>query len=389
MAIDPERQERLRKALGEANLDALVCAAASDVLLLSGYWPVMSLSVAIFTADGECVLIVPQDEVHLAEQTSFATLIPFAPGSLTSFEPITAILKQFLAEAVQRLGLSAGCIGIREDLTEQPSSYVVSANFHGTLKTLLETVAPKAVLRASDDLLEKQKDAKTAVELRQMDTAVAIVSAGFAVAPGAIEAGLREIDVAARIQTAFDITPGAEQVQRSYGSFYCMSGPNSAKASAAFARTRERRLAQGDLVMIHANTCADGYWTDITRTYTVGEPGERHLALRGAISEARRKGLNAIRPGVRASDVDRAVRSVMEAQGLGEAFVHPTGHGVGFAAANAAGRPRIHPLSPDVLEVGSTFNLEPAAYFDGYGGMRHCDLVAVTRDGVRVLTEFA
>ncbi len=66
----------------------------------------------------------------------------------------------------------------------------------------------------------------------------------------------------------------------------------------------------------------------------------------------------------------------MQRHGFGDAFRHSTGHGVGFAAANANGIPRIHPKSSDVLEEGMTFNIEPAAYFDGYGGMRHCDVVA-------------
>jgi Xaa-Pro aminopeptidase/Xaa-Pro dipeptidase len=177
-------------------------------------------------------------------------------------------------------------------------------------------------------------------------------------------------------------------MERSYGFFYCMSGPNSAEAAAAYARTRQRRLEEGDLVLIHANTCGDGYWTDITRTYTVGEPPQRHIAIREAIAEARTAALHAVRPGVPACEVDRAARTVMERHGLGEAFKHSTGHGVGYAAANANGLPRIHPKSPDVLEENMTFNIEPAAYFDGYGGMRHCDVVAVTQDGVTVLTEF-
>ena len=204
----------------------------------------------------------------------------------------------------------------------------------------------------------------------------------------AIEPGLREVEVAARIQMAFDTAFAAQQVHRSYGMFFCMSGPNSATASAAYARTRERRLETGDLVMIHANTCADGFWTDVTRTYTVGPASARQKAMRTAIMEARLAGLARVAPQVRASDVDYAVRSVMKQHGFGEAFVHPTGHGVGFAAANSAARPRIHPLSPDVLREGSTFNLEPAAYFEGYGGMRHCDVVVVTATGGRALTEF-
>jgi Xaa-Pro aminopeptidase/Xaa-Pro dipeptidase len=84
--------------------------------------------------------------------------------------------------------------------------------------------------------------------------------------------------------------------------------------------------------------------------------------MRSAILEARKEALLAIRPGVAAREVDRAARDVMSAHGFGDAFKHSTGHGVGFATANANALPRIHPQSPDVLEGGMTFNVEPAAY---------------------------
>ena len=221
-----------------------------------------------------------------------------------------------------------------------------------------------------------------------MRLASGIAASGFAQAAELIKAGKRETEVAADLQAAFQSSTKAERVQRSYGFFFCMSGPNSAKASAAYARTRQRKIAEGDLVMIHANTCADGYWTDITRTYTAGASTERQNAMQSAIREARSAALQVTRPGVLARDVDAAARRVMTANGFSDAFKHPTGHGVGFAAANGNALPRIHPKSPDVLEVGMTFNVEPAAYFDGYGGMRHCDIAAVTADGVDVLTEF-
>jgi Xaa-Pro aminopeptidase/Xaa-Pro dipeptidase len=221
-----------------------------------------------------------------------------------------------------------------------------------------------------------------------MRKATEIACGGFEIAPDAIREGRREAEVAAEVQSAFQCSLKASDVQRSYGYFFCMSGPNSARGSAAYARTRERRIGRDDLVMIHANTCADGYWTDITRTYTVGAPDERQAEMRRAIAEARAAALAAVRPRVAARDVDGAARNIMAAHGIGDAFKHSTGHGVGFAAANGNALPRIHPQSPDVLDVGMTFNIEPAAYFDGYGGMRHCDVVAVTADGVNVLTEF-
>jgi Xaa-Pro aminopeptidase/Xaa-Pro dipeptidase len=107
-----------------------------------------------------------------------------------------------------------------------------------------------------------------------------------------------------------------------------------------------------------------------------------------AVAEARQAALAAIRPGVKAADVDKAARSVLQARGFGDAFKHSTGHGVGFSAINANARPRLHPKSDDVLQTGMIFNVEPAVYFDGYGGLRHCDVVALTDRGPEVLTPF-
>ena len=63
-------------------------------------------------------------------------------------------------------------------------------------------------------------------------------------------------------------------------------------------------------------------------------------------------------------------------------------YGVGFAAADPNSLPRIHPASPDVLEAGMTFNIEPAIYIEGVGGMRHCDVVTCTSSGAEVITDF-
>ena len=83
-----------------------------------------------------------------------------------------------------------------------------------------------------------------------------------------------------------------------------------------------------------------------------------------------------------------APREVMDARSFGREFKHGLGHGVGFAAISHNARPRLHPASDDVLEAGRVFNDEPAIYVEGYGGMRHCDVVAVTEAGAEVLTPF-
>jgi Xaa-Pro aminopeptidase len=98
--------------------------------------------------------------------------------------------------------------------------------------------------------------------------------------------------------------------------------------------------------------------------------------------------MQAIRPGAAAADIDRGAREVLIAQGFGSAFKHGTGHGVGRSAISASALPRIHPQSPDTLNPGMVFNVEPAVYLSGYGGIRHCDMVAMTISGPALLTPF-
>ena len=105
--------------------------------------------------------------------------------------------------------------------------------------------------------------------------------------------GYCERQMSPRLRSPLSKQRRRQRPERSYGYFFCMSGPNSATAGAAYARTRQRVIEDGDLVMIHANTCADGYWTDLTRTYIAGEPSERQRDIRAAIAEARTAGLRA------------------------------------------------------------------------------------------------
>lgn len=388
MVGDPERQQRTVAMLAATDLDAVICSSPTEVLLVTGYWPVMGSSLAIGTAHGDVKAIVPEDEVELAGKTTSAEILSYKPAGLHTLASPIQLLKEPLGSAMKQFSLAHARVGLQLTQGVQPSGYAVCNEYRASLLELLMELEPQASYRSCDELLEVMKATKTNKELAQMQTGSRVAAAGFAAAAQCLGPGMRETDVAAAAQGAFETTREADPLQRSYGYFFCMSGPNSAKAGAAFARTRQRVIEKGDLVMIHANTCADGYWTDLTRTFVAGEPSQRQRDLRSAICEARTAGLAAIRPGATGQQVDHAARSVMEAHGLGKAFKHAAGHGVGFAAANPNGRPRIHPLSPDVLGDGMTFNLEPAAYFEDYGGMRHCDLIAVTHDGARVMSEF-
>jgi Xaa-Pro aminopeptidase len=178
------------------------------------------------------------------------------------------------------------------------------------------------------------------------------------------------------------------QIARADSFFYCMSGPNAATAWAAFQRSRTTLLQPGVPILVHCNSYADGYWTDLTRTYVLGEPGARLAPMFDAVVHAREAAMDAIRPGARARDVDAAARRVLAAAGFGEAFKHQLGHGVGFTAIDHNELPRIHPAATEVLEEGMVFNIEPGIYVDGFGGVRDCNMVAVTADGCELLSPF-
>jgi Xaa-Pro dipeptidase len=140
--------------------------------------------------------------------------------------------------------------------------------------------------------------------------------------------------------------------------------------------------------MMHCNSYVDGLWTDITRTYTLQPPDEQQTKMHTAVLAAREATLDAITPGARAAEVDAVARRVIQDFGLGQYLKHGTGHGVGFSPMSAYSSPRVHAGSPDVIEEGVVFNVEPAVYIGGYGGVRHCDMVAVTRTGCELLTDF-
>jgi Xaa-Pro dipeptidase len=229
----------------------------------------------------------------------------------------------------------------------------------------------------------------TCVEIERIRTACRIAEQAFRRGASRIEIGVTEVGMAAAFrQPLSECLVDFPELGRADGFTWCMSGANAALAGGAFARSRGKRLDAGDLVLVHLNSYADGYWTDITRTYSLGTPDDQRRAMYDAVFAARHAALDAIHPGAKAAAVDAAARDVLDARGFGAQFTHATGHGVGLSAISAEAKPRVHPASPDTLQPGMVFNVEPAIYIEGYGGIRHCDMVAVTDTGTELLTPF-
>ncbi len=163
------------------------------------------------------------------------------------------------------------------------------------------------------------------------------------------------------------------------------SGPNSALPHA---RPTGRILADGDGVVLDFGGIYDGYCVDLTRTLHLGPPGAGFRRLFSAVAEAHAAAIAAVKPGAFAADIDGAARKVLERHGLGEAFGHGTGHGLGLEVHED---PRISPLAPADARVtaGMVFTVEPGAYVPGSAGVRIEDDVLVTESGCELLTNVA
>ncbi|MBX6313734.1 MAG: aminopeptidase P family protein [Isosphaeraceae bacterium] len=303
-----------------------------------------------------------------------------------------------LAKAYERKAVAAAERGQRASMPPGAGSKAeVIAEGNLFLERLVEALGISPVNDAEREVfigrLKKQavrlEAVKTPRELARVKLACGIAEQAFLAGAGRLRDGLLETEAAELFHGPLaTVGPGFAGVGRGGGFAWCMSGPNAAEAQGAYARSRPRPLQAGELVLVHCNAFADGFWIDVTRTFCLGDPDRRRGELFDAVLKARAAALEAVRPGARAADVDRAARGVLEGYGLGPHFRHPAGHGAGFHAIDHHARPRLHRKSDDVLEPGMVFNLEPAVYFDGECGLRHCDMVAVTADGHEVLTPF-
>ncbi|HLG07892.1 MAG TPA: Xaa-Pro peptidase family protein [Gaiellaceae bacterium] len=158
-----------------------------------------------------------------------------------------------------------------------------------------------------------------------------------------------------------------------------------ATASSPHAVPGDRPIEAGVLVTIDAGCIVGGYSSDCTRTLAVGEVPDRLAELHALCLEAQLAGLAAVGPGVHGRDADAASRVPIEAAGLGWAYGHGLGHGVGLQIHEA---PVLRPESTDVLEPGNVVSVEPGIYRPGDAGVRIEDLVLVTADGCERLTQF-
>ncbi|HEX4912574.1 MAG TPA: Xaa-Pro peptidase family protein, partial [Vicinamibacterales bacterium] len=233
----------------------------------------------------------------------------------------------------------------------------------------------------STGMVERSRVVKDAWELQTLrDAGGRLSEAAKCIIPKAL-AGQVERNVAA----AIDAELRRVGFQKPAFDTIVAAGPNSA---VPHYRAGGRHLNDGDLVILDFGGVLNGYAVDMTRTIAVGGTTDRQRRLLEQVIAAQAAAFDAVAVGRAATDVDGAARAVLEREGLGEAFSHGTGHGLGLEVHE---RPRLSKYRPELaaepLEAGMVFTLEPGAYLEGWGGVRIEDDVVVTPSGPEWLTD--
>lgn len=232
-------------------------------------------------------------------------------------------------------------------------------------------------LVAADGAVEAHRRSKDAGELARISAAARIADRALA-------------EVAPRLAdrpSELDVRHELEHLMRRLGAdgpsydTIVASGPEH--AARPHHGAERRTIVEGDTVVIDVGALVDGYHSDMTRSYIVGEVDDRRRELYDLVLAAQAAGLSAVRADAAARDVDAACRAVFEGAGLLDWYLHSTGHGVGLQIHE---EPFHSPSSRAHLLAGDVVTVEPGLYRAGLGGIRIEDLVLVTPTGHQLLT---
>ena len=252
------------------------------------------------------------------------------------------------------------------------AKYMTVATWHALSRQL----EGKALLVAADGLVEPLTEVKDATELKLIERAVRIVDRAFARILREVRPGVRESEVAARLEY---IMLGLGSEGTAFETI-CASGPRSALPHG---RASRKKIEKGDFVTLDYGATVGGYCSDITRTVVVGKATVRQKKIYAVVHKAQTAAIRKIKPGASTRRVDWAARAIITRAGFGSKFGHGTGHGIGLEVHQSPG---LSARTEARLLPGMVVTVEPGIYVPGFGGVRIEDDVLVTRSGHRILT---
>jgi len=223
--------------------------------------------------------------------------------------------------------------------------------------------------------LRMRKDAQ---ELAVMRRAASLADQVVEQAVTMLKPGVREFEIAAEVEYQMRKRGASGAAFETIVAF-------GERAALPHARPTAKRLKKNEFVVLDLGAILAHYCSDITRTFYFGKAPSRARQWYKAVQDAQVAAIAAVKNGVTCGDVDAAARQVLEGHGLGQYFVHSTGHGLGIEVHED---PRIARGQKKRLEPGNVVTIEPGIYMEGVGGIRIEDDVAVHADRIEVLTRF-
>ena len=361
-----DRLGRLREILKRKRIGGFLITSPSNLFYLSG-----------FRAEGSFALVTQREERVFVPELLYEQ----AKKIVRNFEVIgfrnkllQKLEKLLVAEKIGRLGFEAGGVSLKRYKE-------------------MEKAFRKVRLVPLDSVVEGMRIVKTEEEVSLIRKSAGICVAAFRFIKKRIRIGMKERIIACQLEY-FMKKRGAEKPSFE---IIVASGENTAYPHH---QTGERKIRSGDCLLIDMGCVYKGYCSDLTRPLfsdiimnnSRGDiratmPSEfkgKYKKIYQVVREAQRAAIKKIRPGVKCSSIDSAARKVIAQAGLGDYFIHRTGHGVGLDIHEL---PCVEENSKQVLRAGMVLTVEPGVYIPGFGGMRIEDMVLVTKKGNEVLTE--
>lgn len=357
MSAASARIERLRASLASSGLDALLVCSLPNIRWLTG-----------FSGSNAMVVLTPDD-----------------CALLTDFRYATQV-KHELAPGVRAVIESASIwTGLWSVLKSMPAVSVLafeSAHVsHQDAARFLDEASEGSRWRwrPALNLVEILREEKDADEVARIRTAVRIAEEALARTLPEVRAGMTELAVAGILERELR-TAGSE------GFPFETIVAAGARSALPHARASTNVIAAGDLLLIDFGAFHAGYCSDLTRTFVVGRaPDSRQVEIHTVVREANGSASALVRAGMRGRDADALARDYIQRRGMGEAFGHSLGHGIGLEIHEA---PRLAKTAESPLPAGAVVTIEPGIYLEGWGGVRIEDDVWLASDGAEVLSCF-
>jgi Xaa-Pro dipeptidase len=351
-----ERLERLRDGMARREWQAVYIASPANIRYLAGVaiTPFERLAALVVPRDTDPFLLVPALEAESAAENAAGMTVFSWKDEDGPFGVLGSALQH---AAVKGVALEKESVNV-------------------TVFEALQAALGEPSFADASALMAELRMRKSTAEVEAIAGAAAVLDACLAELPGSLRPGRSEAEVSFELDglvrryggegTAFETT--------------VLSGPN---AALPHGRPGARELSEGDLVIVDFGAVRDGYCADVTRTFAVGEPSDEAREIFELVRAAQAAGCEAVRAGTLCSEVDAAARSVIDAGGQGEFFVHRTGHGLGLDVHEP---PSLVAGNDQPLELGTVVTVEPGIYLPGVLGVRIEDDLAVLHDGPRRLT---